>query len=259
MIGIIEPQAIEYMIYEAINTNMRANGQRPIHYKRQQLAIELENSLIRPYLYKFLHMLRGYDNIEVYVYTASQSQWAKYIIPIIERILQYRFNRPILTYNDLVKREFKSIMRARDIIYPRLKKKYRLRSSSDITDILLIDNRDDVLIERAHLVKCPDYTNTCPIDYIRHIPVRVLEQYYYHIEDILGIPHHSNVAQFYITYRELIARHTATYSKYQRKPDKDMDDYWRKMCKTFMRYLEYLRINKKEFNIRELIERMNSV
>lgn len=259
MIGLIEPQVIEYMIYEAINANMRANGQRPIHYKRQLLVDELKSHLIRPYLYKFLHLIREYNNIEVYVYTASQSQWAKYIIPIIEGILQFRFNRPILTYNNLVKGEYKSIIRARELIYPRLKKKYKLHSPSDITNILLIDNRDDVLIERAHLVKCPDYTNTCPIDYIRNIPVRVISQYYHIIEGILGIPHSNNVDQFYIIYREILSQHIVSYKKYHRKPDRDIDDYWRKMCKILTRYLEYLRVNSREFNIRELIERMNNL
>ena len=69
-----------------------------------------KTKLIRPYFKLFLEKMREiYPSSHFYIYTASEKKWAEKELMIIEKVLNFKFNRPIFTRNDCIiyKREDK--------------------------------------------------------------------------------------------------------------------------------------------------------
>ena len=85
LIGDVSPQVEEYSIINNINVELQTLGQKKIPYNKKKLENELRNGIIRPYLQKFINLLKTYENVEVFIYTASDDKWAKTIIPVIDK------------------------------------------------------------------------------------------------------------------------------------------------------------------------------
>ena len=109
MIGDITPQLDEYYLIKDINMRLKKIDGKEIRYKNKILQEELNKYIIRKYLKNFIKKTREYDNIELFIYTASFDKWAKFIIPQLEKVLGYKFNRPLLTRNHLLDK-YKSII-----------------------------------------------------------------------------------------------------------------------------------------------------
>ncbi len=60
-----------------------------------------KTKLIRPYFKLFLEKMRKiYPSSYFYIYTASEKKWAEKELMIIEKVLNFKFNRPLFTRND---------------------------------------------------------------------------------------------------------------------------------------------------------------
>ena len=151
MIGDISPQIKEYNLIKSLNNEINNNtnkNQKNIRYNNTLLQEELKRYIIRPYLNNFLQNIKEYKNIELFVYTASSDGWAKFIIPNIEKTIHYKFNRPLLTRKNTLSGGKKSISHIKNLVYTSLKKKYNLNNITQLKYILLIDNTNNVLIEK---------------------------------------------------------------------------------------------------------------
>ena len=217
MIGNIQPQLEEYYLIKEINKEIKKTTNKQIRYNTTILLEELKKYVIRPKLDKFLRNIKKYENIELFVYTASSDDWARYIIPQIEKVTKFKFNRPLLTRNNIIpnnqRTNIKSINKVKPIVYKSLKKKYKLNSINDLKYITLIDNTKNVLIEKKNLVLCPTYDYTHQIDYLRMIPKDTLKKYYILIEKNLGLDHSTNLYQFYAKYYELLNKQFSKCSR----------------------------------------------
>ena len=80
MIGNIQPQLEEYYLIKEINKEIKKTTNKQIRYNTNILLEELKKYVIRPKLDKFLRNIKKYENIELFVYTASSDDWARYII-----------------------------------------------------------------------------------------------------------------------------------------------------------------------------------
>ena len=217
MIGNIQPQVEEYYLIKSINKEIRKSNNKQIRYSNSILNEELKKYIIRPKLDKFFKNIKKYENIELFVYTASSDDWAKFVIPQIEKVTKFKFNRPLLTRNNIIpnnqKTNIKSINKVKPLVYKSLKKKYKLNSINDLKYITLIDNTKNVLIEKKNLVLCPTYDYIHQIDYLRMIPKDTLKKYYILIEKNLGLDHSTNLYEFYAKYYELLNKQFSKCSR----------------------------------------------
>ena len=79
-----------------------------------------------------LKNVKKYENIEIFIYTASIKSWANFLIPKIEKLVNYKFNRPILSREGYVNinnyPQIKSIEVVKPIIYKKLNIKVSFNS-----------------------------------------------------------------------------------------------------------------------------------
>lgn len=192
MIGKITPQVCEYEILLATEPKRLKN-------MRADLVERLRTGIIRPYLFDLCDLVKTGEltNVEIFVYTASESRWAHFLIPCIEEALHFRFNRPFFTRDNcvVVNMEYK---KAFDIVAPiilrKLRKKYTgilFKTSDVINNTMLVDNNPTVLLKPSmdskRTLKCPTYNFAYHYDVFCRIPVSVLHELFKSFISILAM------------------------------------------------------------------------
>jgi hypothetical protein len=200
MIGNIQPQIDEYLIFQNIKNKNKNKNKNNLRFNRKLLQQELKMYISRPYLNKFLTTLSKFYNIEFFIYTASEHNWASFVIPIFEKSINFKFNRPLFTRKHLTKDFYKSIELIKPYLFKSLKNKYKLKNIHDIKFISLIDNRNDILLENNYLIKSNDFYYIHQINYLRNIPDYQLPKIYTFIENILNLDKSDNLYDFYSKY-----------------------------------------------------------
>ena len=112
-----------------------------------------ESGLVRPYFADFIKYIRNRygENVYIFIYTASDHNWALKEVSMIENEHGIKFDRPIFTRKHL-KNNKKSINY--------IKKKIKSVVGKDVsqTRLMIIDNNPDVYMDhREYVVECPDY------------------------------------------------------------------------------------------------------
>lgn len=141
IIGDIRPQV---MLYE-INAAIRKIDKKINIFNNKDFQEKLQNGIIRPYFIKFIKKIKEQNqNIEYFIYTASEKQWATFLISHIEKNMNIKINKPIFTRdhcNNINQNIQKSTLKIIPIIIKTLKKKYGLLKQNDIENrILIIEN-----------------------------------------------------------------------------------------------------------------------
>ena len=171
--------------------------------------------------------------------------------------------RPIFTRDDLINNgNQKSIEHIILRIYKSLRKKYQLKSKNEITNILMIDNRRDILLEKNLLVKCPDYEYSYPIDYLRNIPKNIVKDYRGVIENYLFLNYSANIYDFYIKYYKNLNQTNEFYKKYNKQRcNNGADNYWKNIYKVIKQYLKYIYENSPSisYDNKKMIKLLRSV
>ena len=195
---------------------------------------DYKNGLLRPYFSSFMKTIdinRRYTNIETFVYTASEKKWAQHVVPVIEDVVNARFNRPIFhrDYCDMQKDKHKSILTTKKHIFKSLKNKYDLTSMNDLNNrIYLIDN-NDTLIEKDFLLKCPTYDYIVQVDLLRQLsPEQKMLHHELIVKKIMGdkIQSKSVFHMMKIVYKYVFQwyKHASESNEKYRK-----DDFWKKL------------------------------
>ena len=245
MIGDIIPQSEEYYIIKHINNELKNFNKKKIPFNFKRLQNELREYIIRPNLLKFLNLARSYNNVEIYVYTASDDKWAKTLIPHIEKAMNFKFNRPILTRNNTIVQNNtirKSVKKIKPLIYKSIKNKYNLKNLDELKYIMLFDDTRNVLLEKKLQIKVPAYNALHQVDYLRNIPANVIKKFYILIEDKLNLKHSTDVNGFYSKYYDFIKRRYLYVDANNKKYHNDI--YWRKVYKVFKENIENTSFNK---------------
>jgi hypothetical protein len=186
IIGDIKFQLNEYNIINAIYRHQKSIM---LEYKKN-LIFDLKNGLLRPTFQIFINFCKN-NNISVFLYSAGSLEWINFLIPIIEKLISFKFEKPYFTRNNMINALvrignvrhqilMKSIKNIKLKIYKILKKKYILPIDID-NRIIMIDNRIDNIINNKYIIKCPSYSYA-----IVSNPLRVLtdEQKYNLRKDI---------------------------------------------------------------------------
>lgn len=176
MQGDIGPQLQEYELIRRINRNI-AHGKK-VRYRMKNLYDDMDKGLLRPGLKEALTGIkRAHPHVEFFVYTASSSDWAHFIISKIEMKCfgGVFFNRPLFTRNHCnIAEGSKSMALVFPMVKRALSSKYPGRVEAE--NVFLIDN--NVVLRRAEqrqLILCPSYDYTHVIDPVRDVPRKVLE------------------------------------------------------------------------------------
>ena len=130
-----------------------------------------KTKLIRPYFKLFLEKMREiYPSSHFYIYTASEKKWAEKELMIIEKVLNFKFNRPIFTRNDCIiyKREDKIDLKKS---IEGIKKKIKLKNA----EILIIDDNDVYIDNNDKLLKCGYYNYKYFCNYWDYIPINKIK------------------------------------------------------------------------------------
>jgi hypothetical protein len=168
IIGDIKPQVNELNLIENLKLS-----QKKLY--RQNLISDLKNGIIRPFFIDFINFCKE-NKIPIFIFTASTKEWINYLLPIIEKIINYKFERPIFTRQHMIKKPLemicndliiKSINHIKPSIYKTLKKKYSYDKSNTI--IYMIDNRIDNILEKKYVLHCKSYNFLLPTNLIRSL------------------------------------------------------------------------------------------
>lgn len=209
-----------------------------IKHPNERLCLELKNGLLRPHLDAFLKTLQNkYHNIEVYVYTASEKSWALTIIPCIEKVLGFKFSRPILTRSDCIQENGtlkKSITKVLPSIARKLKCKYKITDTKSLYNQTLFIDNFDVLVSSdvSRLLLCPTYSYFSAIDVLVDVPQHRMTH------QVLDIIHRYGV----LFTNKLSAEDN-------KKPEKMMALYYSSLAKVFERASLSMNTSKKDDDI----------
>lgn len=184
LIGDIAPQLCEYELLQLFDKR-RVNA-----FKEDVVTYLREGGVLRPHLQTLLSTLRrSSPATELFVYTASSDEWAKVIVPCIEKAAGVRFNRPLFTRKHCVlpsdarhDMDFKkSIAKVAPAIQRALVAKGALPPATRVDDVrrgcILVDNNPVVLLDPAteghRLVKVPTYDAALYYDVTTRVPLDV--------------------------------------------------------------------------------------
>jgi len=185
LIGDITPQLCEYELVQ------RFDKRRTNAFKDDVVTYLRDGGVLRPNLQNLLSTLRrASPDVELFVYTASSDDWAKVIVPCIEKAAGVRFNRPLFTRKHCVlpsdaKHDMdfkKSIAKVAPAIHRALAVKNPGNGDHfGIDDVrrgcILVDNNPHVLLdpegETVQLVKVPTYNGAMYYDVMARVPLEV--------------------------------------------------------------------------------------
>jgi len=122
-----------------------------------------KSKLLRPsFMYFINKMNEYYNNPLFYIYTASEKKWALKEVEIIEKNLNFKFNRPIFTRNECININGKYKKSIESI-----KKKMKINNP----EIIIIDDNDVYIDNNNRLITCKTYNYKYFCNYWDYIPI----------------------------------------------------------------------------------------
>ena len=236
--GDVNNQVQEYIFLDKLTKKLHG-GNVILKQNKMDVMYDMEQKLLRPYFKSFMMMMKKHfeEDIELFVYTASEKKWANYIIPIIESLIGLKFNRPIFTRSDCIwnntqNKYFKSIdsihkkiSRCLQTKYSKLNKNLTLKYN----DMYLIDNNYTLIHGEEHkLILCPTYDYSVFCSPLRNIPSIVMNKYFKIIGDEILHQIITNVWELNKLWFEKAYKKNAIIENRNKMYIKD--DYWKKVC-----------------------------
>jgi len=217
IIGDIQPQVILYDLHNAL----KAKDKKIPVIQPKVFRETLLRGIIRPYFIRFIKKIKEtIPNIEFFIYTASEKQWANFLIPHIEKACGCKFSRPILTRSNCVvqENEYKKLVDViANCVIKTLSKKYKGLKKQDLVDkLLIIDN--NVVYDKndmKHVLLCPTYHYKIPENLPLYVNQKIFDD---HKETVLNVLSHFIPSlesassynefqrQFYISYIQELSR-----------------------------------------------------
>lgn len=189
--GDVYPQVAEYNLIEYLNNHATIKNFTPksrLPQNKEGVMDDMKQGLLRPHFKRFVvKMTRRYPNCEFFIYTASDTEWANYVVKVIQDTIKFKFNKRVFTREDCIYdkkrgRYIKSIKNISPDIFKALKRKYKLKGTPEtyqFEHIHLVDN-SNVLSksEYRYLIPCNSYNKRIVIDVLRGIPKPLVDSHY---------------------------------------------------------------------------------
>ena len=198
---------------------------------RKHLIHHLENKLLRPDFSTFVtYIQQSYEDVKLFIYTASEDKWAKFLVNCIETMTKVKFQRPLYTRKDCHKvyGSTKNVGNLLNKLNPPSKCMVKLIDNNFVL------NSDEVA--KGYLIKCPTYHYEPLFDVFDRISRETLES---HDKQIIQRAHVYNIisvkaetilellGHFYLKYGKQLLRHPSIETP---------DTYWK--SHNFAKYLK---------------------
>lgn len=249
IIGDITPQIMVYDIQNEVKT---AGGS--LSYKSKDLPLKLKSGIIRPYFSKCVQKLKEkIPQIEFFIYTASEKQWAHNIIKQIETAAGFKFNKPYFTRNNCITTDndiTKALKNIKPCIYKTLKKRYGLKSITDLNDrIIVVDNRNDVYAntyDAQYHIKCSTYDFKYPENIPALVTTEEYKRYWNTIGNVVEKYYGIRPTPDYLLFQEQFYNiHTKVLASSRKTNNEFLKDvFYNKLYKLIMHVLETKQYDK---------------
>lgn len=124
--------------------------------KEITLSYTEKTGIIRPGFINFMNVIRSLiPNILIFIYTASERNWANKEIQWIEKNNNIKFDRPLFCREQCIYSK-NTYLKSINKIFPIIKKKYK---SVTINNLLIIDNNNVYNDNIKSLIVCPHYNH----------------------------------------------------------------------------------------------------
>lgn len=126
---------------------------------------------IRPYFKEFIFNIKKmFKNVEFFIFSFGTKEYVEYTIEYVEEKIDFKFNRPLFTRNDGIRKidnsYIKEINGFQEIIMNSIKTKYSKLEIEEIFNnrLIIIDDKKDFW-DNPHLIECNPYSYI-PIPYL---------------------------------------------------------------------------------------------
>lgn len=163
-------------------------------FKTFLLAQLKSTGIIRPGFASFMRAMRKRD-IDVFIYTASESKWATFLIALIEQAVGVSFARPLFTrtqcryMNGSYVKPCKAVLNSMCTSMKR-RGNTGIFTGTDLANrVLYVDNNDVIYKDCPHapeLVLCPTYDFRLDHDVLRLVPEDVFARHWQSIANKLS-------------------------------------------------------------------------
>jgi hypothetical protein len=210
---------------------------------RKHLVYYLKKGLLRPDFADFVMAIKSrYEHVEFFLYTASEEKWAQVLVPCIEEVINFKFQRPLFTRKHCIEsgnvfqKSFKKIV---PIIVRQLRGVYSSLKTEDVYEnIILIDNNNNLLESPHRCILCPTYSWIMCYDILKFVDQETIDNRIYTISrlllkyeiistkslDISTIQH-----QYYSHIASMMTRPSSRYM---------LDSFWADATSAFLRALK---------------------
>lgn len=236
LIGDVTPQVCEW---ELIMTHDPSK----LPMFRNHLIEVLRVGLLRPNIADFLSSLRD-KRIEFFIFTASDTHWANFLVPCIEKVIDFKFNRPIFTRSQCISANMdlnKSLDKVLPTVTKKLKLKYSGVSEKALKQRIAIIDNNNVLIqsEMQRCINCPTYDFTYYYDVLSRFDIKTLSLRYVEMATVLY--HHGlfpfvptfgmnmSFSKFRSLYYKMISKAIIQASTKGKSSRNQTDDIWLKL------------------------------
>jgi len=182
MVGDVIPQIVEWELLTKYDKSK-------LPQFKKNLVTQLQNGLLRPHLATFIDSLKSRSEAsEFYVYTASETKWAHYLVGCIEQVIGTKFNRPLFTRTHCTATQKfyqKSFAHISNIL---LKKHKEFKNIKELLARTTLYDNSRVLIksEDKCLHLCPTYNFRDVYDVLRLLPEQIVHDNYMEIASYLA-------------------------------------------------------------------------
>lgn len=165
LIGDISPQICLYNLHNTL----KKRDKNVVCFNDKQFQETIKSGVLRPHFQKFLKKMKKLiPETLFYIYTASEKQWANFIIKHIEKAMGMKFCRPIFTRNDCLIDKTGDVQKPISTVLSKICKDLKKKFPSQYGSLtenqlqnrwLMIDNTITVFDSKdvCRVINCPTY------------------------------------------------------------------------------------------------------
>jgi len=200
-----------------------------------ETAYTEKSRLIRPHFTNFIKtILKNYPDTHFYIYTASEKKWGIKEIEIIEKNINFKFNRPIFTRMECAIIQTPQKMEFRKSI-DSIKKRIKVQEP----EFIIIDDKEVYVDNSDRLIKCECYNYKLFCNYWDYIPINKIKNKIV-LDYIATLINSKRLSPTFalITMKNKMEYYKWLYKKCSRllKENQEYknDDFWLKLTSTFI-------------------------
>lgn len=180
IVGDVSFLAYEYYLIQ----QLRSKGEK-VKIDKQRVSEDIKNH-IRPYVKQFLDIISPHALI--FIYTASNNEWAQFVVPYVEKYLDHKFERPIFTRKDTIN-EGSSYSKRLGKVQGKMTTALSRKGVPKrvLHNCIFIDDNPQLILDKERVIPATSYTYYEPFDILRNVPKDIIIKHQSTIVELLGL------------------------------------------------------------------------